>query len=192
MSQELNKEMTVGETEDTKIEFKKVQSPKESSMMKFSKALKGPNGGYIKTILLMVLTAPILFYGIYSTSLPKVKTFKADQETMYHGTELDVSMDKKDLSLNYDVKHATLKLDENKYLEVNGDILKELLETDLNVINDKFTNNGLEYTISTDLRMSTFDCYNGFLLSTYYNKENTGGREFILSTELITSVGVLA
>ena len=174
--------------EDVKIEFKKVEAPKSGG--KLYKAFKGRNGKFYTIMLAMLLTAPVILQGFYLAGLPKIEKFKPEHKVDYKGTEIGVTMSKEDLTLDFEVDNAVVKLDNGKYIELSSDILHNILNTDLNIVNDKFTDNGLEYSIGADLKITSFDNYNDMMYIVYKNKEFTGMREVLVSKDLLDGLAI--
>lgn len=178
------------EQKDNKIEFKKVQCKVETWIDKFNKTLNGKNGGFIKTLMLLLITAPIMICLLYTMGKPKVERFKAEDKVPYSGIDISVKMSKDDLTLEYGINNAVIKLDNGKYIEINKETLDNILNTDLNIVNNKFTENGLEYNISEDLKIKSLDNYSDRLILVMLNKEMTGMREIIIAKDLIDGLTI--
>ena len=181
---EVNKNIIESVT-DTKMEFRKVDDPtkKDGTFDKMSKFINGKNSTFIKSMLFLMITAPLMLLCMYNLGKPKVEVFSIEQKIPYHGTEIGVSMSKEDLTLDYEIDHATIKLND-KYIELDNDTIDNILNTDLNIINNKFIDNGMEYTIGSELKVESLDNYNDMLYIVYKNKELNGMREVLVSKDL--------
>lgn len=192
MNKEINETSEAVETLDTeniKMSYKVIKSKPDSLGTIISKELKRPNGGYLKTILFMLITAPLLFWFIYVSALPKIKHFDETQKVPYKGVEIDVKMGD-DLTLDYDVKNATIKIGDNKYIEIDEESLDKILNIDLNITNNKFFDNGIEVTIPKEVEVSSFDNYNNMLYAVCYNENKTGLRELLISDTIVADLNL--
>lgn len=162
---------------------------KENSMFgTFKKFIARRDNVVTKFLMLVILTFPLVIYSVIGMEQINEKQLTVEQQIDYIGTVINLGIKDK-TSLTYDIDNLTIKL-ENKNIEIPGEQIDTWENTEIGLIQDKFTVDGTEYNISKNLSLSTLDCYNDFMYITYSNEEKTAMREIIVSKQQPSGVSI--
>lgn len=186
MENEVNKEV---ESINENMSFKTFKTHKDTIFDMVRKSYNGVNGRFYKVMTAMLLFAPIIFYWIYISSLPKPLEYDESQKVEYTGTVIDVKMNKNNM-LDFIPKHLTVKQGDNRYAEIDESIIKDFDATDLNVTDNKFKLDDTEYEVDTKMELNNLDCYNDYMLAVYRNQSNTAQRIIIYSSQNYSQLGL--